>query len=532
MVETSLANVEAELVATMEETQRLPAGDVSFRVLLIGDWSGRANRRVLAPSRELKTSRPLLVDRDSLDQLIARLGVKLNIPLTNDGSQSLEITFNQLEDFHPDRLFESLEIFDPLRRRRAELENPATFPAAAAAERKWNEAPPATQLPESTVKEDTAASGPLGSDVLDRILTARTDSLSSNDQSPQSAEASAEISQLAKTVANPYLIADIDSEQNQVIDAVDARTSTLMNAILHHKDFQSLESAWRAVDFLVSRLETGTDLKLYLLDISFADFESDLRTHDDPRSTALYKLIVEDAVGTSEGAPWSVVAANYTFDFTAADDKVLESISLISQAAGAPFVAGVTSDLIGCKSLAATPDPDDWRLPLDATVEERWSRIRNLSSATYIGLALPRFLLRLPYGKATEPTEEFDFEEISENGDTPPAHESYLWANPAFAVVYLLAQGFSQDGLRFRPGDHLQIEGLPMHVYQRDGETKIKPCAEVLLALRAAEKIIARGLMPLLTMKDSDTTRLGMLQSITGRTLSGRWLVSRKDQQL
>src|SRR5262252_7762632 len=132
MVETSLANVEAELVATIEEKESRTSADAPFRVLLIGDWSGRANRQAQASGEELKTWRPLPIDRDNMDQLIASLGVRLNIRLTSGGEQSLAINFNQLDDFHPDRLFQRLEIFDLLRPARAELEYPATFSAAVA----------------------------------------------------------------------------------------------------------------------------------------------------------------------------------------------------------------------------------------------------------------------------------------------------------------------------------------------------------------------------------------------------------------
>src|SRR6266478_6141470 len=115
MVETlSLADIQGELVATMEQTAASRSEDVPFRVLLIGDWSGRANRSIFSSTEELKTWRPLLVDRDNRDQLILRLGVKLNVSLPNDSSKSLSITFNDLDDFHPDRLYNRLEIFDSL----------------------------------------------------------------------------------------------------------------------------------------------------------------------------------------------------------------------------------------------------------------------------------------------------------------------------------------------------------------------------------------------------------------------------------
>jgi type VI secretion system protein ImpC len=162
-------------------------------------------------------------------------------------------------------------------------------------------------------------------------------------------------------------------------------------------------------------------------------------------------------------------------------------------------------------------------------MEDWWKKFTSSASAAYVGFALPRFLLRLPFGRDTEPTETFEFEEIGDERAKAPSHESYLWANPAFAIVFLLARGFSEDGPEFRPSDHLEIERLPMHVYQRDGDTEIKPCAEALLTLRAARKIIECGLMPLLSIKDSDRIRLGMFQSIAGTALSGRWS-ERKDE--
>lgn len=323
----------------------------------------------------------------------------------------------------------------------------------------------------------------------------------------------------------PYLTADNEAEREQLTAAIDARITGQMNSILHHPDFQALESAWRALDFLVMRLETGPELKLYLLDISFEEFRSDLRSNEDFRTSALYKLLVEQTVGTAGGIPWAFVCGNYTFDFASGDPGLIERISLIAREAGAPFVGAATPHLLGCNSLFETPDPNDWRAQLDPQIEQWWKGLTAIPSAAYVGFALPRFLLRLPYGKATEPTDELDFEEIPESQETVSAigHEAYLWANPAFAVAFLIAKGFNEGGWNFRPSDFLEVEGLPLHVFKRDRETETKPCAEVLLTVRAAERIIDRGLMPLLSMKDLDSIRLGMCQSIARTQLAGPW---------
>jgi type VI secretion system protein ImpC len=319
MTETfALTEVEGELVATMEQPDARPSDDVPFRVLLIGDWSGRRNRGLSASSEELKAWRPLLVDRDNLDQLIARLGVKLHLPLTSDGSQSLTITFDELEDFHPDRLFRRLEIFDDLRRTRAKLSNPKTFAEAAVQVREWSE--PAlvesesSATPEAPTEGPPVAASPLDENLLDQILAGGSKTPATKLSQP-SEEISPEISELARAAVKPYLSPDIEADQDRLIDAVDERIAGNMKAILHHPDFQATEAAWRALDFLVTRLDTGTDLKLYLLDISIDEFKADLHAHEDFRSTGLYKLLAEQTIGTSGGIPWAVVAGNFIFDF-------------------------------------------------------------------------------------------------------------------------------------------------------------------------------------------------------------------------
>ena len=518
---------EGELVAEIDAAESRPAEDIPFRILLPGDWSGRANRRAFCPTSELKTFRPLLVDRDNLDQLITRLGVRLNIPNTEDGSQSIAINFKSLDDFHPDRLYQRLDIFESLRRLRAQLENPRTF-AEAAAEFRQSKDFATPKLPGAEGKDiapthRTAATEVSEAGLLDQILSTSADRGPGTNVSQDTEGARAEISKLAKAAVKPYLTPDIENDQEEMIAAVDAQIAGTMTSIMRNRDFHALEASWRALDFLVTRLDTGTNLKLYLLDISFEEFKADLISNDDIRSTALYNIAVEQTVGTAGGIPWAFVSANYLFNLATADNKLVERVSAIAGEAGAPFIAGATADLIGCESLAMVPDPDDWRLPLTSEIEESWARANALSSANYVGFALPRFLVRLPYGKETEPTEEFEFEELVEDDEKFAQHESYVWANSVFAVAYLLAKGFSEEGWSFRPSDRLDIENLPLHVYKQNGESETKPCAEVLLTLRAAEKIIDRGLMPLLSMKNSDVIRVGMFQSISGSALRGRW---------
>jgi type VI secretion system protein ImpC len=291
-----------------------------------------------------------------------------------------------------------------------------------------------------------------------------------------------------------------------------------MRAILHDPGFQALEAAWRAVFFLVHRLETGSELKLCLLDVSKAELAADLRSSQDLSSTALYRLLVKRSAGSQDVQPWAVLAGNYTFDGSVEDVELLGRIAKIAAQAGAPFVAAASPQIVGCVSLANTPDPDDWSQPAD---REAWDALRELPEATSLGLALPRFLLRLPYGKETEPIEGFPFEEVREN----PEHARYLWGNPAFACVYLLAEAFGQHGWNMRPGVVRDIQSLPLHTYQTDGQSLVKPCAETLLSEKAAERLLDQGLMPLVSFHGRDAVRLARFQSVANplKPLAGRW---------
>ncbi|MDQ3686627.1 MAG: type VI secretion system contractile sheath large subunit, partial [Acidobacteriota bacterium] len=329
-----------------------------------------------------------------------------------------------------------------------------------------------------------------------------------------------EWNEMLRDLVKPHLVSiDLD-EQEGLVASVDNCIGGLMRMILHHPDFQALEAAWRAVHFLVSRLETDSELKVFLLDVSKDELTADLTT-EDLRATNCYQLFVEQSAETLGGEPWALFAGNYVFDSTRDGAVLLGRIGKVARAARAPFIAGASPQILGCDSLAQIPDPREWRRRADDSDSETWNALRKLPEAEYLGLALPRFLLRLPYGESTEQTEQFSFEETTEAF----THENYLWGNPTFACAYLLAQSFSESGWDLRPGQLLDVEDLPLHVYEEGGESQLKPCAETVLTERAAEAILDRGLMPLLSFKNEDRARLAGFRSLATppTSLAGRW---------
>jgi type VI secretion system protein ImpC len=286
-------------------------------------------------------------------------------------------------------------------------------------------------------------------------------------------------------------------------DAISAE----MRGLLHQPDFQALEAAWRGAFFLARKLDPAVGIRLYLVDATKADLAE---------SADLSKVLLET------GESWALVGGDYTFGPTREDAELLRHMAGIACRAGAPFLAAASPHLVGWGSLAESSTPERWRCEWDAEAEQAWDSLRRMPEASYLGLALPRFLLRPPYGPGINTVDQFDFEEMPAGS---PPHELYLWANPMFACVFLLATAFGEYRWQLRPGICQEIEDMPAHFYAESGDIRMKPCAEAMLTADAAEKILDGGVMPLLSVKGRDAVRLARFQSLRkpAAPLSGRW---------
>lgn len=493
---SSFAQVEIE---TGEQTERLeiPEPDSPFHIAVLGDFSGRENRGTL--DAKLQGRKPFLIDRDNFDDVLAQLAPELHLPLGADGPL-VSLRFRELDDFHPDRIFEGLKIFQALRETREQLHDPARYEAAAALVRSWSGASQPQQAPQSTPAPDISRLS--ARELFEQTLSATE--ARSGGASP--ARAIDDFQALLRDIVAPYVEPKPDPQKPELVAQVDRAISGQMRALLHHPQFQSLESSWRAMFFLVRRLTTDTNLKIYLFDIAKPELAADM--------VAAYERLIEHP---PREEPWAVLAGIYTFDQTEDDVRLLGRMAAVAKSAGAPFLAGASPRILGCDSFGGTPEPRRWR-PAES---DFWNALRRLPQATWVGLALPRFLLRLPYGKHTDSTETFAFEEFA----SAPRHEDFLWGNSGLACAYLLGDAFSESGWDLRPGQVGEINGLPLYVHRADGESHLKPCAEALLTEQAAETILDHGLMPLVSIKGSDAIRLVCFQSIAqpARALSGRW---------
>jgi len=523
----SSGEIRLDVTAGREQVQARPDPETPFRVAILGDFSGRANRGLLETGDALASRRPIMVDRDNFDSVLAKLAPRLDLTPGGEDDLCIPLKFSDLDDFHPDKLFEQVKIFQKLRETRRKLGDSATFAQTAAeltSAAAPSDAPPPQAAPaqvQGPAPSPRASAQDIQSLVSGSFLDEMVEETESKAQQDQSAKRPDEWSRLLHKLVSPHLVAKADPRQAELIAVIDRATSAQMGALLHAPAFQALEAAWRAVYFLVRNVETDIHLKLFLIDVSKQELAQDLLTSGDLRSTGMYRLLVERTVGTPGADPWAVIAGDFTFGPSLQDSELLARIGKVAASAGAPFIAGASPRLLGCDSAVGLPEVREWKLAMSGESAASWQRLRSSAEARFVGLSLPRFLLRLPYGKDTEPIERFQFEEMPD----PGAHENYLWGNAAFAAVLLLAQSFAEHGWDLQPGAHSEIDGLPVYIYKSKGETETLPCAETPLTQTAAEEMMERGFMPLASLKDQPAVRLVRFQSIADpmSALAGRW---------
>ncbi|NBC32332.1 MAG: hypothetical protein GVY13_06610 [Alphaproteobacteria bacterium] len=485
-----------------------------LRLCILGDFGGRANRGTLEPEA-LATRRLIEVDRDNFESVMALVKPRLSIAVGRETPQHFDLALDDLDAFHPDALVDRLPLFADLRALRRRLRNSATFDAAAAEMAGWA----ASGQGPARGAEGPEGGKPASGYTTDDLFQAIDETEERAVKPPSTGEAMA--AQLIRDVVGPFVEPKPDPRQAELVAAVDAATAEQMRAVLHHPDLQALEALWRGVDLLVRRLETGTDLKMFLVDIAKEELAADVGAVENLRDSGLYRLLVESSVETPGGSPWGLWLGAFTADGTAADADLLGRLARLAARAGAPLLAGAAPALIDCPDFATHPDPADWRSPPPPEAEDAWLALRALPEAAWLGLALPRILMRPPYGRMGGSVEAFDFEEIPGAG----RHADFLWGNPAFLAALLIGEAFAREGWDLRPGQPSEVDGLPLHYYDEDGDRAIKPCAEVLLTERASDRFAERGLIPVWWVRDTDRVRLVPLRALSRAkpALQGRW---------
>ena len=428
-----------------------------MRLLLLGDFSAKPASQ--KPPLSVRPSHR--VDADTLDEVMGRLRPQLKLA-------EADISFEQLDDFHPEQLYARLAQFQELRQARS-------------------------QAPSS------GAAGLLDQ-LLGKSSGARPGATSA---APAQAEATG-IDNLIRNLVAPHIVPDQAASIQAQHAAVDSVTTQQMRGLLHEPAFQSLEAAWRGVQWLISNLELDGPLELHIFDLSREELLADIvAAKGQLAQTGLHRALADRWRNLPGGQSWSALVALYHFEANDTDIGLLAALGLLAAQAGGPLLAGAALSL-------AT---------LQAAEQANWQALRNSEAAPWIGLAAPRVLLRLPYGKKNDPVEGFAFEEF----DADPVHEEFLWGNGALAVALLIGRAFNARGWDFEPGVERDIIDLPAFTYLKDGEPELQACAEQYLGEQAGLALLSAGLMPLLSHRHRNAVTVMRMQSIAmpARALAG-----------
>jgi len=291
-----------------------------------------------------------------------------------------------------------------------------------------------------------------------------------------------------------------------MIVVIDRKLSEQVNLVLHHEDFQGLESAWRGLHHLVNNTETDETLKIKVFNISKKELGRTLKKF---RGTAwdqspIFKKVYEEEFGQFGGEPFGMLVGDYYFDHSPTDVQLLADVAQIAAGAHAPFITAANSTLMGMDSWSELANPRDLTKIFGTPEYAAWRSLRESDDARYLGLTMPRFLARLPYGAKTEPVEEFAFEEDIAASEGL----GFTWANSAYAMATNITRAFKLYGWTtqirgIESGG--AVEGLPVYSFPTDDGGVAMQCpTEVSIADRREAELAKSGLMPLIHKKNSD----------------------------
>lgn len=311
----------------------------------------------------------------------------------------------------------------------------------------------------------------------------------------------------AQALANTALIGtDVVKSIEAMIAVIDRKLTEQINLIMHHADMQKLEGAWRGLSHLVNNTETDEQLKIRVMNISKADLGKTLKRYKGTAwdQSPLFKKIYEQEYGQFGGEPFGCLVGDYHFDQSAPDVELLGEMAKIAAAAHAPFISAVSPTVMQMESWQELANPRDLTKIFSTPEYAAWRSLRESDDARYIGLTMPRFLARMPYGARTNPVEEFNYEEDTGAAD----HSKYTWANSAYAMATNINKSFKLYGWcsRIRGIESGgAVEGLPSHSFPTDdGGVDMKCPTEIAISDRREAELAKAGFMPLIHRKNSD----------------------------
>ena len=435
------------------------------------------------------------IDRDNFDAVLAATQPRLSLVVENrltaeSGSLHLELHFAKMSDFEPASVARQIDGTRQLLHNRTLLsEVHAALTANSKLEAQLESVLAATAQSQGTLNEPSSPL--LGA-------AAREIEESAGVTADRARElVSAFVEMMSSRSASGALLASLSTR----IGEIDSSLSGQVREVLHHPDFQALESAWRSLYYLVTQTETSTSLKIRVWNVSKSEMTQDFAGAADFRQSSTFKKIYEEAFGVLGGEPYGVLVGAYEFGPASDDFELLERISSIGASCHAPFLAAASPGMLHLENFSDLRNVADVGKQFESPDASLWNAFRDFENSRYVGLVLPRILLRLPYGKDTVPVEEFGFEEGVSGSD--PSH--YLWGNAAFALAVRLTAAFATYGwcaaIHGVEGGGL-VEGLPAHTFPTDdGDVALQCPTEVAILDRRETELARAGFIPLCWLK-------------------------------
>jgi type VI secretion system protein ImpC len=315
------------------------------------------------------------------------------------------------------------------------------------------------------------------------------------------------------------------SAVDAMIAELDKKLSAQVNEIMHHSDVQRLESAWRSLRFVIERLDFRENIKVDLLNVDRDTLQSDLEDSPDLTKSGFYRLVYSNEYGVFGGKPYGVMNMNFAFGPGPQDVEMLRKLASVAAMSHVPVLANASPKFFGDETFNGLPTLKDLKSIFEGPQYARWNGFRDSEDARYVGLCLPRYLLRVPYGEKTVPVKAFNFEE-----DVVGKHERYLWGNASNALLTRIAESFAK--YRWAPniiGPQAggTVDNLPIHTFESMGELQNKVPTEILLTERREYELSEEGFISLVYRKESDNAAFFSANSVQraktfGNTAEGK----------
>ncbi len=398
------------------------------------------------------------------------------------------LEFTGLEAFRPESLARQIPACRELLARRQRLQDPATWQAAVAELRQAHPAlSPSRPAPAGDPPEDET--------LFNRLLGA-----------PAGAGAGRaghrpDLEQRIKALVTPHIKEGPGAEQAAFLTVIDQALGAALRATLGNPRLQALEAAWRGVDWLLSTLDDAAMIQVWLA-CSSADVAA--------AGTAALEQALQDTFAGSEEQPRLLLVALHHFGDSAGDLAHLQRLGELARGWRAPLFAGASARLAGLDSFAQVRGTLT-ATPADGALADAWTSLRNSDAAHWIALAAPRFLLRQPYGRESDPVDGFDFEELPQR----PDHAALLWGNPALACARLVCAAFVEGEGDIASALQNEISDLPLVTYHDGSGSAIMPIAEAWLSQADATRLLDAGLVPVLCYRNRNAVRVMQFRSVS-----------------